>query len=491
MSSRPLLVLALMLVTPVAARAQMHHEHAAADTMTMPMPGMSHGASGTPAKSRKPARKKPAASHAHPAQHAPATPGGHSPAHEHAMPMSGMGGMDMADHGAHGGHAMTGLYGPYPVTREASGTAWQPDAAEHAGLHATRGAWMLMLHGMADVVADHQGGPRGDDDLFSSNMVMGTARRPLGAGTLGLRAMTSLEPATIGKRGYARLLQTGETADGVTPLIDRQHPHDLFMELAGSYAIAHGKNSFFVYGGLPGEPALGPPAFMHRFSGASQPLAPITHHWLDSTHITFGVLTAGAVFDRVKVEASAFRGREPDEDRWNIETPRLDSHAFRLSVNPADGVAWQVSSGSLHSPEQLEPDVDQDRTTVSAMFDGRRNGARWEATLAWGRDRNRPGHSLDAALAEIAAQLGDAHTVFARVEGVEKDELFAPPDARAGQVFHVGDLSAGWRFDFRRTAPLRLGAGVAAGAPVLPPALRSAYGEHPGWIVLFAHAELH
>src|SRR4030095_11229460 len=144
--------------------------------------------------------------------------------------------------------------------------------------------------------------------------------------------MLSGEHATIGKEGYPLLLQTGETADGVTPLIDRQHPHDLFMELAGAYSVSSGHRALFCYGGRPGEPALGPPAFMHRFSGVNIPVAPITHHWLDSTHITYGVLTAGAVVDRVKVEASAFRGREPDEDRLDIESPELESHSFPVFV---------------------------------------------------------------------------------------------------------------------------------------------------------------
>src|SRR6185295_3951046 len=155
--------------------------------------------------------------------------------------------------------------------------------------------WMLMLHGAGSLVSDHQGGARGDDKVYSDNMVMGMAQRPLGPGTFGLRTMLSAEPATIGKQGYPLLLQTGETADGRTPLIDRQHPHDLFMELAGTYSVSSGNRSLYVYAGLPGEPALGPPAFMHRFSGMNDPQAPITHHWLDSSHITYGVLTAGAV----------------------------------------------------------------------------------------------------------------------------------------------------------------------------------------------------
>lgn len=164
---------------------------------------------------------------------------------------------------------MNGMYGPYPVSREASGTSWQPQAALHEGLHITKHSWMLMLHGFADIIYDYQDGPRGDTKFFSSNMVMATARRSLGPGIFGVRMMLSLEPGTIGKEGYPLLLQTGETANGTTPLIDRQHPHDLFMELAGTYSVSSGTRSIFIYGGLPGEPALGPPAFMHRFSGST------------------------------------------------------------------------------------------------------------------------------------------------------------------------------------------------------------------------------
>ena len=397
-----------------------------------------------------------------------------------------MSGMDMGE------MPMAGLYGPYAMSCEASGTAWQPEAARHEGVHVMRGAWMAMLHGSADLVYDNQSGDRGDEKVFSNNMGMGMAQRSLGPGTLGLRAMLSLEPATIGKEGYPLLLQTGETANGRTHLIDRQHPHDLFMELAGSYSVASGNRSLFIYGGLPGEPALGPPAFMHRFSGVNIPVAPITHHWLDSTHITFGVLTAGAVMDRVKVEVSAFRGREPDQDRWNIESPKLDSHSFRLSANPTAHWALQVSHGRIHSPEQLEPDVNQDRTRASAIYDGTfGDTGRWEGTLAWGRNRNRPGHLLDAFTAEAAATLGERHILFARAERVEKDELFLEPEPRAGQVFNVGELTAGYRFDFRRQGHLSTGIGAAGTLSHVPHALRDVYGNTPASILVFLHAALH
>ncbi len=395
-----------------------------------------------------------------------------------------MAGMDMSGTAT----AMHGMYGPYAMGREASGTAWQPDAAGHHGIHVMSGEWMLVLHGMADLVHDRQGGPRGGEKWYSDNMLMALAQRPLGAATLGLRTMLSAEPATIGKEGYPLLLQTGETADGVTPLVDRQHPHDLFMELAASLSVARGDRALFVYGGLPGEPALGPPAFMHRFSAMNIPEAPITHHWLDSTHIAYGVLTAGAVADRVKLEASVFRGREPDENRWNIEPPnRLDSQSFRLSVNPSGGWALQMSYGRLTSPEQLEPDVDQDRTTASALYDGTFDSGRWEGMLAWGHTRNRPGNTLDAFTAEASAALHEAHTLLLRAEFVEKDELFVAPDPRAGRIFDVGELSAGYRFDFLRTEHTATGLGALGTLAFVESALHNAYGGHPASVLVFLH----
>ena len=437
---------------------------------------------------------RPALSQTH---HSHAAPKDSAAAHEqlHHMPGHEMSGMH--GHGAgmvhpHDMHmSMNGMYGPYPLTREASGTAWQPDAASHRAIHEMRGEWMVMLHGLADIVFDHQGGPRGDEEFFSDNMGMVMALRPLGSGTLGLRGMASLEPASIGKEGYPLLLQTGETADGVTPLIDRQHPHDLFIELAGAYSVAFGDRSLFVYGGLPGEPALGPPVYMHRFSGLNIPVAPIGHHWLDATHISYGVVTAGVVLDRIKLEASAFRGREPDQDRWNIESPKLDSYSYRLSFNPTERWALQASFGRLKSPEQLEPDVDQDRTTASAMVDGTLGSSgRWEGSLAWGENRNRPGHTLDAFTAEATAEVRERHTIFARAEHVEKDELFVAPAPEAGQVFDVGELTLGYRYDFLRQEHASLGIGAAGTLSQVPRELHDDYGDTPVSGLVFLRAAL-
>ena len=400
--------------------------------------------------------------------------------------------LDMAGHDM---HEMPGMLGPYGISREASGTSWQPESAPHEGLHLMRGDWMLMTHGFAFLVYDDQGGPRGDDDVFSANMLMGMATRQAGPGRLGLRGMLSLEPATIGKQGYPLLLQTGETADGVTPLVDRQHPHDFLMELAATYSVPLGEDgengeggSVFVYAGWPGEPALGPPAFMHRFSGMELPEAPLGHHWLDSTHITFGVATLGWVQGGVKLEGSVFTGREPDEDRWDIETPKMDSWSFRATWNPAPDWSFQVSRGHLHSPEQLDPDSDADRTTASAIWNRPGPEGNWQTTLAWGRNARDPGETTDSYLLESALAFGGRHTLFGRLERQENDELFghggpgddlAEPEPHAGEVFTIGKLSAGYLYDALVTDIYKVGVGATGSLALVPNELEEVYGDMP------------
>ncbi|HLZ77386.1 hypothetical protein, partial [Phenylobacterium sp.] len=337
------------------------------------------------------------------------------PGMDHSKMGRDMAGMDMA--GMDMGHSMRGAYGPYAMSREASGTAWQPDASAHGGLEVVRGPWMLMFHGLLNGVYDKQDGPRGGEKSFASGMLMAMAQRPVGdAGTLQLRAMVSPDPL-MGPSGYPLLLATGETADGKTPLIDRQHPHDLFMELSASYSLKlSAADSVFVYAGLPGEPAFGPPAFMHRLSVMDSPEAPISHHWLDSTHISFGVVTGGFVHGDWKIEASAYNGREPDQHRYDIETGALDSTAVRLSWNPSAHWALQASWADEISPEQLEPGVDQHKVSASAIYTvpfGDRGW--WSTTAAWGR-RSSLGTDLDAWVLESAVKPNPAWTVFGRAE---------------------------------------------------------------------------
>lgn len=390
-----------------------------------------------------------------------------------------------------GDAAMSGMYGAYPMTRESSGTAWVPDSSPMEGMHGQYGEWNTMLHGYATVVYDHQGGNRGDNKTFSQSMLMGMAQRPLGEGTWGVRSMLSLDPF-MGKSGYPLLFQTGETANGLTPLIDRQHPHDFLMELATSYSHpVTDDSSAFVYFGYPGEPALGPPTFMHRFSGMDNPEAPLGHHWLDSTHITFGVATAGYVWRNWKVEASAFNGREPDEQRWNFDDPRFSSYAGRLSYNPTKNWSMQVSYGELKSPEQLEPDTDQHRTTASIMYDLPFNEHHWQTTLAWGRNDKQPGGQTDALLLESSLRLYERHTLFARAEHGEKDELFEAPDPLAGETFDVSKISLGYVYDIPVAEHVSLGLGGLGSAYSYSNRLEPAYGDDPMSYMLFARLKLH
>ena len=399
-----------------------------------------------------------------------------------AKPDDGMSGMDMGHGDTSGTAMMAGALGHYSMMRDASGTAWQPESTPMLGINFASAGWTSMAHGSVDLVYDHQDGPRGASKTFSESMLVLMAQHPAGPGTLTLKTMLSLDPA-MGSDGYPLLLQSGETADGAHPLVDRQHPHDLFMELSGTYSLPIGAaSSAFLYVGYPGEPALGPVTFMHRFSGMDDPAAPITHHWLDSTHITYGVVTWGFVHGAWKLEGSAFSGREPDQHRWNFDAFRLNSWSGRVSWNPTPNWALQTSYGFIKSPEQLEPGVDQHRITASATYNRRLAGGNWQTTVAWGRNYDSPGHALDGALVESALNHGRS-TVFARVEDVQKDELFEPPGALAGQVFRVADASLGYVYDLPVAKHVALGLGAMASVNFVPEAIRTDYGGSPaGWM---------
>ncbi len=392
------------------------------------------------------------------------------------MEMSGRGAATGMDH-----TTMTGAFGPYLMTRESSGTSWQPDLAPHTGYHVMAGGWSLMGHAMFNLVYDTQSGPRGGDKGFVSGMLMGMAQRDVSeSDTLRLRAMVSPDPF-MGPSGYPLLLATGETANGRTPLVDRQHPHDLFMELSAS--LSHrlsDSTSVFVYAALPGEPAFGPPAFMHRPSILDSPEAPISHHWLDSTHISMGVLTGGVVLGGVKLEASGFKGREPNQMRYDIERPALDSIALRASWNPTRTLALQGSWARQKSPEQLIPDEDTVRFSASALYAKPvfKNGL-FAATLAWGRRKAIAaagnGPAIDAYVAEATLKPDQRWTIFGRAEQVDNTELLNTPGTR-GRPFTVGKASIGGIRDFALRPHLKFGLGALVSYNFVGRDLSAVYG---------------
>ncbi len=370
-----------------------------------------------------------------------------------------------------------------------SGTARLPgnEGGMH-GIHIMPGDnWMIMLHGNVSTQFSTATGPRGDEKIYATSMAMLSAVKDTSWGRIEGRAMMSLEPL-MKHDGYPNLFASGENAYG-NPLIDRQHPHDLFMELSAraDFNLARDMR-LFLYGGPVGEPALGPSAFMHRASAKYNPVPPITHHWFDSTHISYGVVTAGIAAPHWQVEASAFRGREPDERRFNIETPKLDSWSVRATWSPSARWAMALSHGYLKSPEELEPTVNEHRTIASVHY----STGKISAMAAFSSKNRSVGPVLTAWLAEANWDVTAHHSLFARFENVKNDELFPnPASALHGQPFRVSKFQLGYAWNTPiGSGPIRLSLGGSLSAFAKPVALDTAYGRNPMGYTLFARFSL-
>jgi hypothetical protein len=366
-----------------------------------------------------------------------------------------------------------------PPSREGSGTSWLPDDTPMYAIHGQAGRWTLMAHGNAFLQYLHESGDRGSDQAGSINWFMVMAARKMGVGRLTLRGMVSLEPWTIRGCGYPDLLATGEVCEGEA-IHDRQHPHDLFMELAATYdrPLAGGVR-LQLYGGPVGEPALGPTAFSHRISAMPNPLAPIAHHWLDATHITYGVVTGGLYGTRWKAEASVFNGREPDETRTNFDFGALDSWSGRVWFLPTSRWAIQTSAGRLAEAEAGHdggPRTDVDRVTASATYH-RTLDARsiWASTIGWGWNQEHGSAGTNALLAETNVTLDERDTWFGRFELSEKsghDLAIASPD-----LFTVAKLGGGYTRYVGEWRELTAGVGAGLSVGIVPESLKSAYGS--------------
>ncbi|MEQ1548613.1 MAG: hypothetical protein ABL918_08195 [Chakrabartia sp.] len=368
-----------------------------------------------------------------------------------------------------------------------SGTSRLPGNGDgHAGLHKMSGDWMIMAHGYAWAAYSDQGGPRGAKKTFVQSMAMVEAKGPIANGVnLQLRTMLSLDPL-MGDSGYPNLFASGETAGG-NPLVDRQHPHDFFMELSARVDVDTNFGSVFVYGGPVAEPALGPSAFMHRGSSRLNPEAPITHHWFDSTHISFGVVTVGVASRKWQLEGSAFRGREPDERRWNIENPKFDSWSVRASWNPSPAWAAQVSYGHIKEPEALHPGEDEGRFTSSLSYTARR----LNVTGAFSAKNRKPGETLTAWLLEANYDMTKRHAIFGRFENVKNDELFSKPlDPLHDTAFRVSKFTGGYGYTIPVTSNVNLAVGGSASVYAKPSALDIAYGKSPVSFTVFAKLSL-
>lgn len=343
-----------------------------------------------------------------------------------------------------------------------------------------------MMHGSIFLRYNNQDfgnkGVRGDSDFDAPNwfMVMGQ-RKVNKKGLFHFNAMLSLDPLTQGKRGYPLLYQSGETYDNI-PLVDRQHPHDLFSELSVSYAHAFSpKTDAFIYVGYPGEPALGPVTFMHRPSALDNPNSPISHHWVDATHITFGVVTGGVRVGKTKLEGSLFTGREPNENRYSFDKPRFDSWSGRFSYNPDRNVALQVSHGFLKSPEAAHADDNVHKTTLSAIYSvdmGNENMV--NATALWGMNKKKNHDGENAVLVE-GAWRKSRNSLYARYEWTEKsaEELVLDEEFDEHDVFPVHAFTVGDNFDLFNIGKIRVAAGAQWSIYSAPAALNNIYGKNP------------
>ena len=391
--------------------------------------------------------------------------------HSHDMgqssPQCDMAGMDMTEHATF----------TLPSPHQGSGTAWQPASVTGHEWMWKRGGWELMAHGVIFIDYNQQGGPRGAGKAESVNWGMLMQQHRVGSGTILFRQMFSAESLTSPHPGFPELFQTGETYHGEA-LVDHQHPHNVFAELAADYTLPiTEKTSWELYGGPVAEPALGPVTYIHRASAAELPMAPLSHHLQDSTHTSFGVVTTGFVIERVKLEASAFNGREPNEQRWSIQLAALDSWSGRASVAPARDWTAQYSIGRLEHPEALEPGS-QWRQTASIEYNRPWHEGSWATSLIWGRvHKIATGVNLNSYLLESTVNFRRRNYAFSRLELVDKDELF--PQARVVTTDRIGAYTFGGERDLISNKTWQMGLGGDLTFYSKPAALNAAYGSHP------------
>lgn len=374
-----------------------------------------------------------------------------------------------------------------PMNRNGSGTAWLPDASPMYGQMYHSKKWMYMLHGNIFLRYNNQDfsnkGSRGNDKIDAPNWLMLMGQRKVGSnGLFHFNTMFSLDALTMGNGGYPLLFQSGENYKG-QPLVNRQHPHDLFSELSVSYAYAFSKKTdVFFYLAYPGEPALGPVAFMHRPSALYNPDAPLSHHWVDATHISFGVTTLGIRSGKFKAEGSLFTGREPDEHRFNFDQPRFDSWSGRLSYNPSENWALQVSTGYLKSPEALHPEENVNRTTASATYSFSADKKSWFNAIAlWGMNKIKDHDGENAFLLEASwrknktALYGKYEYVQKSVEELNLNQFIYGQDA----AFPVNAITLGLNHDLVNIKHTTLSGGGQFTFYSADKKLNSLYGKNP------------
>jgi hypothetical protein len=412
------------------------------------------------------------------------TTGGSTPTTE----MDGMVGMSQSRMGMES-HSLSETI----TQHSASGTDVQPDSTPTEMLMIQKSGWTFMFHGEVFLNDIQQSGPRGADKFFSTNWFMPMAQRKIGAsGTLTLRTMLSLEPATVSSERYPELLQQGETAFG-RPIVDGQHPHNFFMEVAAIYDYRVSESTLLsVYAAPVGDPALGPPAYPHRASASEDPIAPLGHHLEDSTHIADNVITLGITHGMFRLEASGFHGQEPDEYRWDIDAGKIDSWSTRVTVNPGENWSFQYSISDLASPEALFPHEDLRRMTASLIYNRPIHGGNWNSMVLWGRNQSlQDGNVGNAYLLESTLRFLNKNNVWTRIENLDRTnelltgETLLPPSFTERYFTRVQAYTAGYDHEVGRLPHLSTAVGAQLTWYGVPAVLQPVYGSHPLGVLAF------
>jgi hypothetical protein len=373
-----------------------------------------------------------------------------------------------------------------------SGTSAEPDSTPVPMLMAKKGKWTLMFHANVFVLDEQQFSPRGGDKFFSTNWFMGMAQRSLGPGVFTVRAMLSLEPATITGRQYPLLFQQGETAFG-KPIVDGQHPHNFFMEIAALYDLKLGSNALLSFYAAPiGDPAIGPIAYPHRTSASEDPVAALAHHQEDSTHIAEDVVTMGLAYRIARIEASGFHGREPGENRWNISQGKIDSWSTRLTLQPGKNWSGQYSYARIASPEALFPSENQERMTASAMYNRRLHNGNWASSLIWGRTKSLEDNAIfDSYTLESTLRFLTRNHAWTRIENVDRsNELLLgenplPPNFVEQPIGRVQAYTLGYDRDFDIVPRLASAIGAQTTLYGVGENLKAVYGSLPAGVAIF------
>lgn len=403
----------------------------------------------------------------------------------HNMPM----GMNMED--MQSGHKPMQMHSMFsrdlPMNRDGSGTSWVPDETPIYAYMFHGKKWMTMVHGSVFLRYNNQDvfnkGSRGGRNFDAPNWFMVMTQRDVGKnGLFTISGMFSLDPLTVGNAGYPLLYQTGESYQG-NKLVDKQHPHDLFAAISLNYTQRIAKNTDVNLSvGYPGEPSMGPPVFMHRLSAMNNPNAPLSHHYQDATHITFGVVTTGFRYKNVKMEGSIYTGREPDEHRYGFDKIRMDSYAVRLSYNPSRQWALQVSNGWLHDPEGSNHHGSISRTTASAIHTKMLNDdSHISTTLVYGQNHQTDGGKTQPSVLLESNLQWHKTAFYTRYEFVQKDadEMALDVLFPTNPNFNINALTVGVNRILATAKQTNLSAGVQATFNASPKTLQGIYGNTP------------